>query len=209
MQAAQGGRFGGAAMKALEDYAQNSASQEFGNYVNRANSQFGANSSSDAQALQAGGQLANIYAGAGQTGAGIYQGGAGQLADIYGRTGTQLGANAGAAGAALGGAASNYYGQLASLPIDIAKQDNAYEIGAAGVQAGLVPTSAVNNQAATPYAGSAFNTAGNTVSGLGQLAFLYGQGGPYAGETLANPYGGPISYNPANDVQSDQFIGPQ
>jgi hypothetical protein len=184
MQAAQGGRFGGAAMKALEDYAQNSASQEFGNYVNRANGQFGANSSSDAQALQAGGQLANIYAGAGQTGAGIIGNSAAQQADIYGRTGTQLANAAGTAGGALGQLSSGYFGGLGQLDWNRATTDNNYQMGAAGVPASLVPATAANNASTVQYAGAALGGLGSAASQVGQLGVLsglYGSTGPYGG----------------------------
>lgn len=205
MQAAQGGRFGGAAMKALVDYNQNAASQEFGNYANRANSEFGARSGSDAMDLQGRGQAANIYAQGGRDAANTYMGGAGQLADITGRTGTQLGANAAGAGAALGGAASQYFGQLASLPIDIAKQDNAYDMSAGGVPASLVPTSAVNNQAGTPYAGGAANAVGNTITGLAQIPILaegFGQNQPPVA-----PPGAPVA-QPMTTSGTDAFTNP-
>jgi hypothetical protein len=211
MQSAQGGRFGGAAMKALVDYNQNMASQEFGNYVGRANSEFGARSGSDAQALQAGGQLANIYAGAGQTGAGIIGQNAGQLADIYGRTGTQLANQAAGAGGTLGQMTQGYHGSLGDLAWNRATQDNQYQMGAAGVSAGMIPAQAANNASTVQYAGGVMGGIGNAASQVGQLGVLsglYGDSGAYGGQP-ANPYGSSFTYDPAADPNTDAFIGPR
>ncbi len=194
MQAARGGRFGGAAMKELVDYNQNMASQEFGNYANRANSEFGARSNSDAQGLQAGGQLASLYAQAGQGAANTYMGGAGQMADIYGRTGTQLGGQAAGAGGQLGANTSGYFGSLANLGLDTAKQMNQYELGAAGVGVNMIPTQAANNQSTVPYAGSAINAIGNTVGTLSSIPLLYGASGGF--DSGDGAYGGEFEGQP-------------
>jgi len=80
--AAQGGRLGGAQLKALANFNQGLASQEFGNFANRQQVQSGMqNNLAQAQAGIYGGtgqSLANLYSGLGANAAGL-MGGVGQV----------------------------------------------------------------------------------------------------------------------------------
>jgi hypothetical protein len=158
MQAAQGGRFGGAAMKALVDYDQNMASQEFGNYVNRANSEFGARSGVDDRSLSA----AN-------SAAGVYGSGANQLADIAGRTGAQLGAQAAGAGGTLGALAGDYYGGLAGLERGTAQQMGQNIMSGAGASSQLIPGAISNNNMTIDNAGLGWDAAANATQSAGNI----------------------------------------
>jgi hypothetical protein len=186
MQAARGGRFGGAAMKELVDYNQNMASQEFGNYVNRANSEYGARAGSDAQALSATSQAANMAYGAGQGAAGLYGQGASQQADIYGRTGAQLGMQSANAGTTLGGMTSDYYGGLANSDYGAAQQMGQNLMGAAGASAGLTGQAVANNNTMVPYAGSGMAAAGNTIGNAVNSAVTIGAMGGLGGSSGAS-----------------------
>lgn len=179
-QAAAGGRFGGAAGKALEDYAQQSASQEFGNYANRQNSAFGAAQGADAQSLQAqgalaglygnaGSQAANIATGTGQNAAGVYGQGANALAGLYGSTGTQLGNQAATAGGQLGQLTQDFYGGLGNLAQGNAQQMGQNMMTGAGAAAGLTGQANTAIGGAVPYAGAGWTAVGN---GLGHLEDL-------------------------------------
>lgn len=207
MQAAQGGRFGGAAAKALVDYNQNMASQEFGNYANRQNQIYGANSAADAQSLSAQSNLASQYAnagsqaagmayGAGQGGAGIYGQGAQSLADIYARTGTQLGSQASSAGTALGGMTQDYYGQLANSDYGLAGQMGQNMMNGANAGQQLVGSAVANNNSTIPYAGANWATAANGVNQATQLAATawlaggFGGGGGARPPQMGSPYPG-------------------
>lgn len=165
MQAAQGGRFGGAALQALVDYNQNAASNEFGNYVNRANSEFGANSSADDRSLSAANAAAGIYG----------QGGS-QLADIAGRTGAQLGAQAAGAGGALGALTGDYYGNLAGLERGTAQQMGQNLLNGAGASNELIPGAVSNNNMTIDNAGLGWDAAANATQSAGNLAVLLGMG---------------------------------
>ncbi len=198
MQAARGGRFGGAAMKEMERYRQGVASQEFDNFTNRQDRLYGAASQSDAMGLQASGQLANIYSnagsqlagaqqslgqqaagfayGAGQGAAGLYGQTAGQLADVYGRTGTQLGSTAIGAGQQLGQNEAGYYQGMGDLAWKGATQMGAWGMAAAGAPASMIPTLANSNQATTPYAGAGYAAAGQAVNDLEGLGLAYATG---------------------------------
>ncbi len=185
MQAAQGGRFGGAAMKALVDYNQNAASQEFGNYANRANSEYGARSAADAQSLSAANSLAGLYGGAanqaagmvygaGQGAANIYGQGGSQLAGLYGDIGAQLGNASATAGATLGGATQDYYGSLANLNQGLASQEGQNLIGAAQSNMGTIPAAIDNNNSTIAYNGLGWDSVANGVQGLGNAAVYLG-----------------------------------
>jgi hypothetical protein len=104
-------------MKAITDYAQNAASQEYGNAYNRFMQQRqmqlgalqnlsgqGAGAANAALGLagQTGGNLANLYTGTGQNLANTYTGAANQLASNYNALGQNIGqglVNQGAANA--------------------------------------------------------------------------------------------------------------
>lgn len=186
MQAARGGRFGGAAMKELVGYNQDMASQEFGNYMNRANSEFGARTSSDAQALNATSQAANMAYGAGQGAAGLYGNAAAQQADIYGRTGTQLGMQAAQAGQALGGMTQDYYGGLANMDYGAAQQMGQNLMAGASGGAGLTGAAMANNASTVPYAGSGWANAGNAVNTAVNAAVTVGALGGFGGSSGAS-----------------------
>lgn len=193
--AASGGRHGGAALKALTEFNSGLASQEFGNFANRRAQEFGAASSSDAQGLQARGQLAGMYGqgasqmanaqqsfgsqaasmayGAGQGAAGIQGQGAQSLADIYSRTGTQLGSFATGAGSAFAGADQAYYGGLSDLDWKSAVSQGNNILGASGVATQMVPTLAAANGAGVPYAGAGWSALGSLGSTAATLGMMY------------------------------------
>jgi hypothetical protein len=179
--AAAGGRNGGAAMKAINDYAQNFASTEYGNAANRRLNEFGASQGADAQSLAAQGQLAGLYGnaasqaggmayGAGQQGANIYGQGASQMANIYGQTGQQLGAQAANAGQTLGGMTQDYYGQLANSQYGLAQQMGQNVMQGANAASGMTNAAIANNNSMVPYAGLGWTAAANGVNGLGDAA---------------------------------------
>lgn len=199
MQAARGGRFGGAAGQALLDYNQNFASNEYGNAASRRLQEFGAAQGADAMSLGAQGQLAGLYAnaagqagqmayGAGQGGANIYGQGASQLADIYSGTGSQLGAQAGAAGSTLGQMAQDYYGGLGNLDWNMAQQMGQNVMSGAGAAAGMTNQAVANNNSTLPYAGANQAAVAGYANQLTNLAGMYAMGGGLGG--LGNTGGG-------------------
>lgn len=193
--AAGGDRFGANATRALVDYNQGLASQEYNNAAQRRLSEYGAAQGADAQSLQAQNILANLYSGAannaagmaygaGQGAANIYGQGGASLADLYGRTGFQLGSEAAGAGQALGGLSQDYYGGLGNLDYGLAQQMGGNLTGAASAGMGLIPQGMANNQALVPYAGQGLATAGNAIGSatrdlmsLGMMAGAFDGGG--------------------------------
>lgn len=209
--AASGGRYSGAALKEISQFNNGLANQDYQNFVQNQNSLYGANANSDAQSLQAGGQLANIYAqgasqlgsaqqalgsqaaglaaGTGQNAANTISGTAGQLANTYAQTGTQLASQAGSSAGALAGNANNYYNGLNNLDWNGVTTLNQYGLGAAGVPLQTIGANAANNASTTQYAGTtaaALGQLGQGAAQLGALASAYpkpaqAQGGAYGG----------------------------
>ena len=121
----------GAAMKAITDYAQNAASQEYGNAYNRFMQQRqmqlgalqnlsgqGAGAANQALGLagQTGGNLANLYGTTGSNLSNVYTGAGQQLAANYNQLGQNIGqgyANMGAANASAYMGPTNLMAQLA------------------------------------------------------------------------------------------------
>jgi hypothetical protein len=180
MQAAQGGRFGGAAQKALVDYGQNMASTEYQNAANRRLQEYGAAQGADSQSLQAQSQLAGLYGnagsqaanmayGTGQNAASAYGQSADRLAGIYGSTGTQLGNQAASAGQQLGQLTQDFYGGLGNLDWNLAQQMGQNVMTGAGAAAGLTGQANAAIGSTVPYAGAGWTAAGN---GIGHLEDL-------------------------------------
>lgn len=211
MQAAQGGRLGGAAAKALVDYNQNFASNEYNNAANRRLQEYGAAQGADSQSLAAQNSLANLYAGAGsqaagmaygagQGGANIYGQGASQLANIYSGMGQQLGQQAANAGQSLGQLGQGYYNQLGNLDWQAAQQMGNNVMNAANAGQQLVGAGVANNNAMVPYAGqndAAMANMANQFTQLGAMAYMGGAFRP-----------APMGYNPAAVEGTAQFVGP-
>ena len=119
---AQGGRMGGATMKALADYNQGLASQEYGNFAARRQAEAGVNAGSDTQYAglltnQAGRtDQASLAAQQNQMGlAGMGYGAQGQLAGLASQYGQGQAGMSTAGGQALGGMAYGYGGQRAGM----------------------------------------------------------------------------------------------
>jgi hypothetical protein len=170
--AAQGGRGGGATMKALADYNQGLASQEFGNYAARQQSAAGLESgylqSQAGRADQAGlaaqgyraaglGQLGQygMQYGQGMSGMGVGQGQA--LSGMSTQQGQQLGAMAYGYGSQRSGMQNQYgqdaaglsqqhYGDKASQAMSYANQQGQIGINAANNEANLRIGLGTNNQ---------------------------------------------------------------
>lgn len=190
-QAAAGGRFGGAALQALSDHAQNFASNEYQNAANRRLQEYGAAQGADAQSLSAANSLAGLYGnaagqsanmayGMGQSAAGMIGSNANSLANIYAGTGAQLGTQAASAGQQLGGMAQGYYGNLANLNQGLASQMGTNLMNAATAGMGVMPAAIANNNSTVQYAGQGLADIGKTIGGVTdnatQLAILKGMG---------------------------------
>lgn len=87
MAAAQGGRHGGETLKALAEYNQNFASNEFDQYAQR---QMGLGSSLANLYAGQGQQLANAYSGYGSNMANMYNAQGNNLANLYSQAGTNM-----------------------------------------------------------------------------------------------------------------------
>lgn len=206
---AAGGVFGGNTLRALNDYAQGQASNEFGNVYNRnmGLAGLGLQASSGAAGLSqwAGGAGAAANQWAGGLNANLASQLAGRQADVYGAqaganqwagnqnanlqqylAGLQSGAGNNLANLATGygqqqaGTLGNYYGANYGLTGEAANQLNQLAFGQAGMQADYAMQRA-NAQAARE------TTQGN-VGGNSWLGPLTGLAGTLGGAALGNPY---------------------
>lgn len=112
MAAAQGGRLGGANLKALMNFNQNLASGEFNNYANR---QMGLAQGADAADWQRNSGLAGLYQGLGQQQSGLTSQYGSNQANLSGTYGSQLAQLYGNAGTNKASNAQGVGGQVAQL----------------------------------------------------------------------------------------------
>ena len=202
---AQGGRMGGGTLKALADYNQGLASQEYGNFANRRQAEAGISGGSDQARLsaltnQAGrSDAAALAAQQNQMGlAGIGYGAQGQMANLAGQYGGQQANMSTAGGQALGGLAYGYgagqagmqqqYGQNVA---DLYQQT--YGQGAQMQYGTGANLSNLYSGAGTNMANIAIGVGGNAQQGANSMAGAYGN--------FAN-YGGMVSQAEANAHQS-------
>ncbi len=193
--AARGGRLGGATLKALSEYNQGLASQEFGNYANRAIGMAQGADSQNMQALlnQAGRQdQASLAAQANAMGlTGMGYGAQSSMADLAAQGGTQEAALNAQRGSELAGfgmqygqqLAGSYAGQggsLADLYSSAGNNKANISIGAGTQNTALSQSmmGAYNNP--VQYAGSAANAQGNTAKNLFSTLMALKTGGASA-----------------------------
>jgi hypothetical protein len=165
---AAGGRHGGDTLKALSEYNQNFASNEFGNYVNRQNNVMGQMMGLAGMGNQAASQMAGMQYGAG-----------GHLGDMYGGMGSQ----AGQMGMQYGQGMSGLYGMQGSQMADLLT-------GGAQAAAGQQNT---NWQSMADLLIGQGTATANTLTGgaagqanlMGQMLPTYAAGVPYAGAGAA------------------------
>ena len=173
--AARGGRAGGDTLKALSDYAQNTASQEYGNYAQR---RMTADLAAQQNKYGLAGVQANLQAGQGDRlssiATGVGQQRAGIAADFGQRVAGMeqgLGQETAAMQQGLGSTLANLRTNAASNRANIASTGAG---GAAGAMMQTLPGLASQ----VPYAGAGYQAFGNAVNnGLGNLAYLYAAGG--------------------------------
>lgn len=184
--AASGGRISGAALKALDQYNQDFASNEFGNWANRA--------------LQVGSIGANAT---------------GNIANLYATEGAQRGNVDMATGNYLGNLYQNEGTQFANMDIARGGQLASITQNSAAGQANSLNNVAANTtnltMAALPSmqqaAGAGWNAAGQFAGSLGQLS-MFGVGG-YGGGSggWALPYDAQLTQQGANNSNLAQYYG--
>jgi hypothetical protein len=186
--AAQGGRLGASTLKALSDYNQGMASEEYGNWYQRQMQQKANEMSLANVGYGAIGNMANLDVGYGNSLASMASNYGSNVANLDSNTGSWLGnlnVNEGQALSGLstwaGGAQSNLQSNLGT------NSANALQgLASSGTQLTMatLPTFA----AGVPYAGSGWNAVGQGVGTLAQLgAAYYGYGG---GASAQQPVGG-------------------
>ena len=180
--AARGGRLGGAQLKALADYNQGLASQEYGAAFARQNTL-------DQQRAQQAAGLAQLQYGAGSQAAQIAQQAAGQMAG-YGMQGglagmalqqgmgqdmsrLRYGAGSDMANLQIGQGAT-----LANLATSTAAARANALMGGSAQANSLIPTMSQNAWGAVPYAGQGAASAANSLGQLGQIALIEGLRSP-------------------------------
>ena len=204
---ARGGRLGGAQLKALAEYNQGLASQEYGAAFQRQNT---LDQQRAANQMQQATSLAGLYSSLGSQAAGMEQNYASQQAG-YGMqgglaqsalataqadrmSGMQYGAGQDLANMQIGQGTS-----LANLGTTTAANRANTLLGGSAQSASLVPTMAQANAAGVPYAGAGWGAIGQSAGQIGSLAMLagmYGGGGGMGAGAMPTTQGGLVAAAP-------------
>lgn len=184
MQAASGGRYGGAAMKKALEYGQGFASSEYDKWAGRA-------AHLGDVGFEAQGRMADYAAQRGQGMAGLDTGEGTALANLYGQTGTYLGNLEQSRGTNMANFESSRGQNLAGVR-------NWLDTGRANAELGQASQMAQLAFTPVQYAGQEWNALSDALGGMGQMtAYGYGAG-------MFRGGGGGYSPSPYRNVSSIQ-----
>lgn len=183
--AAAGGRMGGDTLKALTEYNQNFASNEYGNWANRT---AGLAQGADANQNMMQSRLADTYRGIGSDASQLSYNQGSRQAGLDTGYGNTLFNAYNTLGGQEAGVQGGLYGGLANLATGLAQGQSNNIMGAATGQANMTGQAMNAMALPTQYAGGTATAVGNTVGQLGQLGMAYGMSQPSTAQPVPNDY---------------------